>query len=182
MHVAYPHSTVPKNGIHVVVSPDTREVYYFNQYGQHLQTMNALTNTVSHTFEYRVNDIIGWLKNVRSGNESTKQELKISRSIESVPLMLTTPQNLKYAPRLDSEKRLIGLMAPDSEMWRFEYNGKDLLIKVDGPGGLSSWFTYDEEKGNRLAEIILPSGFVQDSVTWSLKNSTGVSALQGEED
>lgn len=63
-----------------IPSPQTDELYVFNKYGQHLNTRNATTDQILHTFSYDLNTSIGKLSAVSDASGSEVSFLRDSVS------------------------------------------------------------------------------------------------------
>ncbi|MFN0085968.1 MAG: hypothetical protein ACKVX9_11330, partial [Blastocatellia bacterium] len=120
-----------------VPSRDGNEVFKFNSAGRHLQTINALTNTVKHTFGY---DGAGRLITVTDGDNNVTT---IQRNGAGAPTGVLSPYNQLTTFTLDANGYLAAITNPAGEKNQFTYTAEGLMTIKRDPRDNQTAFTYD---------------------------------------
>jgi RHS repeat-associated protein len=145
-HVAYfgdgsvnPTQGVYQSGGYYVASQDASEIYYFDGYGNPLQTKDALTGATKFTFSYdnrlRLTAIVD-----QFGSQTTFSYL-------GNQVLLTSPYGQVTTLLLDSNALLSQVKNPNNEIYGMTYIKNNytygLLQTFTLPGGQRSQVTYD---------------------------------------
>lgn len=127
-----------------IPSEDGAELYRFDAYGKHLQTLDTRTGAVLHHFGY---DAQGRLARVTDldGDATT-----LERDAQGNPTAITGPHGQRTTLTADAQGRLESAANPAGETWRMAYDGGGLLTRLEDPQGHASTFAYDED--GRLVE------------------------------
>ncbi|KAK3100250.1 hypothetical protein FSP39_016934 [Pinctada imbricata] len=139
-----------------VFSPDTQEVYIFNEFGQHRHTVNIMSSQYMYNFTYNVNSFFGKLNQV---SDDAGNEVNFIRDYEKVK-EIVSPDGLKSKLSMDdNQKRLIKFTSPSNSTTTFTY----LTLKHEGliqmkhlSTGLVYSYSYDDM--GRLLEAKQPTG------------------------
>lgn len=143
-------------GRFVVVSAETQEVYIFNRYGQHSNTVNIMTDQYMYNFTYHVNSFYGKLTRVK---DAANNHIDIKRDYNGQALDIVSPDSSKSHLSIDNLERLHKFLAPDNTSATFTYMPSTGLLKnkylSDG-----KTYTYDYDSMGRLQRVSQPTGEV----------------------
>ena len=77
-----------QNGKYSILSPETREIYVFNRFGLHLNTIDMITGNTLYNFSYSGNALYGKLVGV---SDQSKKQLTVKRDFHGRVESITTP-------------------------------------------------------------------------------------------
>ena len=163
----------------VIASEDGSEVYVFSAAGRHLETRDALTNTVQLAFAY---DGAGRLVTVTDadGNVTT-----IERDGQGAPTAILAPFGQRTELTLDGNGYLASLTNPADETVTLQYTAGGLLTRLINPRGDTTRFVYDED-GLLERDEDAVGGFLElvraaaaDSFTVALSSAEGRTTTYG---
>ncbi|PNF20246.1 Teneurin-m [Cryptotermes secundus] len=152
-----------------IFSPDTQEIYVFNQFGQHIVTRNILTGETSYLFTYNVNTSNGKLSTV---TDAAGNKVFLLRDYSSQVKSIENTKGQGCRIRMSRMKMLYELSTPDNYNVTFDYHGPTGLLKTKlDSTGRSYVYNYDEF--GRLTSAITPTGKVISlSFDLSVKGAT----------
>ncbi|XP_065159892.1 teneurin-m isoform X3 [Atheta coriaria] len=152
-----------------IFSPETQEIYFFNRFGQHIQTKNILTGEVTYLFTYNVNTSNGKLNTV---TDAAGNKVFLLRDYSSQVNSIENTKGQKCRLRMSRMRMLHELSTPDNYNVTFDYHGPTGLLKTKlDSSGRSYVYNYDEF--GRLTSAVTPTGKVISlSFDLSIKGAT----------
>ena len=112
-------------------------LYYFDEYGYHLQTINTLTGQVVYTFEYTEDGLLAAIANTH-GNQ-----VSIERNEPENLVEIISEYGDRTVLNLTSTGYLGTATNPAGAIARFDYTPLGLLTQFSDPNGNISGFEYD---------------------------------------
>ena len=111
-----------------MLSPDTQEVYVFNMYGQHTNTIDIHTGQYMYNFTYNVFASYGRLVKVTgsgggSGGSKVK-ELEVKRNYQQQAQELRAPGGQRVSLEMDTRRRLSRYTSGVGDVVTFTYTEK----------------------------------------------------------
>lgn len=146
---------VNRNGHYEVPFVLTKELYYFNRYGQHVATKNLVTGSYSYNFTYNVNSYYAKLLKVTDGSGNS---LTLRRDYKhATEMQLPMGQWCKFT--IDNMGYLLTFTINENVTTKFTYYANaGLLESKELSGGQIYFYNYD--KHGQLQWILLPTGKV----------------------
>jgi YD repeat-containing protein len=139
-----------------IFSPDTQEIYVFNQFGQHIVTRNMLTGKTLYVFTYDVitsNAMLGII------TDAAGSKVFLLRDNSNQVKYIETTRGQICRLRMSQMKMLYEFTTPDNYKVTFDYHGPTGLLKTKlDSTGRSYVYNYDEF--GRLTSAITPTGKV----------------------
>ena len=114
-------------------SEDAREVYEFTPTGQHLRTIDAITNVTTASFGY-AGGVLAWIRDA-SGRQTTITRSGLTTSIQAPFGQVTTL-------RLDAAGNVAELAGPDGNSYAFAYQAGGLMDSCRTPREYTSTYRY----------------------------------------
>jgi RHS repeat-associated protein len=156
----------------LVPSSDGREIYVFDQYGKHLETIDGMTNATMLTFTYddegRLIEIVD-----RHGRETT-----IERNGPRLTAIVA-PGNQRTSFQTDLDGKLTEVAGPDTATWKMTYHADGLLATFTDPNDGIGRFTYNED-GQLIGDRNPATALTQISVARSdLRTTTTLTTAEG---
>ena len=144
-------------GQYTVFSPDTQEVYIFNNFGQHRHTVDIMSSQYMYNFTYNVNSFYGKLTRI---GDDAGNEIKLVWDYEKVK-EIVSPDGLKSKLTMDNDMKLQVFTSPSNVSTTFSYlqqkgERKGLIETKHLSNGLSYSYRYDDM--GRLLEAKQPTG------------------------
>ena len=143
-----------KLGQYHVLYPQTQEKYIFNRYGQHMATVNLITNEYLYNFTYHVISYYGKLTKVTDTGSNT---LNVRRdySMHAKEIIPPTGERCKFI--MNNMGQLQQFIRADNSSTKFSYiSNTGLLESRENTEGHRYLYEYDEN--GRLANVIQPTG------------------------
>jgi RHS repeat-associated protein len=140
----------------IVPSEDGSEVYLFDGRGQHVRTMDALTQATKLTFGY---DAEGRLTQVTDADGLVTH---VERNTAGRPTAVVAPHGQRTVLGVDAQGYLNSVTNPASEATLLTHGTTGLLTQLEDPRGQQHVFEYDVE--GRLTKDSSPGG-AQKSLT-----------------
>ena len=137
-----------------VASEDASVIYFFDDFGKHLETRHALTGAVLYAFDYDSN---GQLVEIRDGDGN---KTTIKRDLNGDPTAIIAPFGQQTTLALDANNYLASITNPASEQYQMVYTSDGLLTEFKDPRNNSSIFTYDTV-GRLHKDTNADGGFLQ---------------------
>ncbi|MFP2907665.1 RHS repeat-associated core domain-containing protein [Pyxidicoccus sp. 3LFB2] len=134
----------------VVPSEDGSEVYLFDGRGQHLRTLDALTQVTKLTFGY---DAAGRLTQVTDADGLVT---RVERNAAGRPTAVVAPHGQRTALGVDAQGYLNSVTNPASEATLLTHGATGLLTQLEDARGQQHVFEYDAE--GRLTKDSSPGG------------------------
>ena len=156
----------------LVPSSDGREIYVFDEYGKHLETIDGTTGVTLLTFTYddedRLIEIID-----RHGRETT-----IERNGQRLTAIVA-PGNQRTSFQTDLDGKLTEVVGPDSATWGMTYHADGLLATFTDPNEGIGRFTYNEN-GQLIGDRNPATALTAISVTRTdLRTTTTLTTAEG---
>lgn len=158
-------ATVLSGPVYRVVSPDTREVYYFDATGRHTQTKTSVKGTTILTMAYssgRLSTITDAFSNVTTINYTSGN-----------PSSIVGPFGHTTTMTVDSNGYIASVTNPNSETYSMTYiNHLGGMDSFEKPNGVVTSIAYDaggvlrrdwSTAGNSIFFDIAPSGLVRST-------------------
>lgn len=141
-----------------IISPDSHEVYVFNNRGQHTETRNLITGQILYQFIYNSHSSASQLWTVSDG---ANNKFHIIRERGGNVNAIETPQKQRIKIHLTMTNKLEKLVAPNGYNISFTYNSLRssglISSKIEA---LGRSFNYDYDEQGRLTRAVLPTGQV----------------------
>lgn len=133
------------SSLYFVVDERSGEIYYFDTWGRHYQTLDALTGAVIYKFQYdpvnlKLTKIID-----RYGKETVFQH-SINR------ITITSPRGELTTLNLNTNGMLASVVNRNSEVYRMTYAPRGQLLTFQKPKGQPSTMAYDTD-GNIVKDL-----------------------------
>ena len=160
--------TSEEDTVFEVPDPDSRELYIFNRFGQHIQTKDMMTAGVLYSMEYHQSTSNGRLVSV---TDASGRKLSVLRDYSGQVTALQTSSGHKIVVRINRMGYLESYEQPDGYKVQFQYLGQTglLLSKLDSQNyGLM--FQYDQY--GRLIQAVAPTGELTQ-LTFNLTSAGG---------
>jgi RHS repeat-associated protein len=133
-----------------VLSQDGGEIYHFNGFGQHLETLDALTGVTRYRFAYNT---LGLLITITDGSGNVTM---IERDANGTPTAIVAPHGQRTALTVDANGFLDSVTNPANEADLLGYTADGLLTSLTDPRGGVHSFSYDAL--GRLQQDTDPAG------------------------
>ncbi|KAL0974317.1 hypothetical protein UPYG_G00218740 [Umbra pygmaea] len=141
-----------------VASPDSQEVYVFDNNGTHQHTSSLLTGDFKYTFSYSTEN------DVTAVTDSNGNTLRIRRDPNRMPVRIVAPDNQVIWLKMGSNGGLKTLTAQGQELVLLTYHGNNgLLATKTSEIGWTTFYDYDSE--GRLMNVTFPAGTVKNLYT-----------------
>lgn len=137
-----------------IASEDGSELYRFDRTGRHLQTLDALTGSVIHSFAY---DALGRLASVTDADHNVTT---IERDPLTNTMSVVGPFGQRNTLRTNAEGYLSNVTNPAGETYTLGYGSGGLLTSFTNPRGDHSAVTYDDA-GRLVRDEDAAHGFTQ---------------------
>lgn len=158
----------------IIPSEEGTELYHFDAVGRHLETTNALTNSVLYEFTY---DEDGLLSSITDGNGRVTA---VSRA-DDTHVNIISPDGFTTNLELNADGYLQKITNPESEETQFAYDtGEGLLTSRIDPLLNTTSYTYDADTGRLTREDDAAGGFKALARTDSEDGSYQVNLTTGE--
>ena len=112
------------------------EVYFFDDQGKHLKTVDSITGGILYTFNYDANDLLG------SITDSSGKVTTIQRSGNN-PTAIVSPYGQQTSLGTDSNGFLSSITNPAGGSYSITNNSDGLITQITNPNGSTNTFTYD---------------------------------------
>lgn len=147
-------------GLYEVVSPETLELYIFNRYGQHQNTINIITNQFMYNFTYKVNSFYGKLVSIL---DDAGNKIDLVRNYETYVQDIISIDGSKCQLTV-SDERLHRFLTADNSTFMYSYGKSTGLLKSKFlSDGRSYEYEYDDM--GRLLEVRQPTGEITTLTT-----------------
>ncbi|XP_062616760.1 teneurin-2-like [Saccostrea cucullata] len=149
------------NNKYKVYSPDTKEMYIFNDHGQHQQTVDIMTGQYMYNFTYNVNSFFSKLVSV---TDDIKNMIELTRDSNLQVTQVISPTNQRSKVEMNNLHRLQRFTSPNNNSVSFTYKGTTGLLESKYLSNGQSYFYNYNDKG-RLMETRQPTGEITSLVT-----------------
>jgi RHS repeat-associated protein len=122
----------------LIASKDGSEIYIFSERGQHLQTIDALTNGLRWAFSYDDNNA---LTSISDGDGNTTS---IERSSEGLVEAIISPDGHRTELTIDADGYLTLVEDPGGRLSQMEYTNDGLLSAFTDRKGFRTEYFYNE--------------------------------------
>ncbi|MGD8782512.1 MAG: RHS repeat-associated core domain-containing protein [Ignavibacteria bacterium] len=139
---------------YIIPSEDGSQVFKFNKFGKHIETLNALTGEPIFKFEYDEQGLI--TKIIDADSLITI----IDRDSNGFPVSITSPFGEVTTLNLDANGYLASITNLANETYTYNYTSDGLLTEVEDPNNNSTIYTYDS-KGFLIREDDAAGGFIE---------------------
>ncbi|XP_061169948.1 teneurin-m-like isoform X4 [Saccostrea echinata] len=144
-----------------VYSPDTKEMYIFNDHGQHQQTVDIMTGQYMYNFTYNVNSFFSKLVSV---TDDIKNMIELTRDSNLQVTQVISPGNQRSKVEMNNLHRLQRFTSPNNNSISFTYKGTSGLLESKYLSNGQSYYYNYNDKG-RLMETRQPTGEITSLVT-----------------
>jgi RHS repeat-associated protein len=120
-----------------IVSEDGKEVYIFDKYGKHLETIDPLTGNKLFRFSYSQKGLLTSIKDVDSLSTT------IERDTAGVARAIVSPFGQRTEFTIGAHDRITEIINPANEIVKYEYGQFGLATKYTDARNNSSTFEYD---------------------------------------
>lgn len=125
-------------GSSFVASEDGRQLFVFNEGGQHIETLDAITGNPVYTFHY---DVSGLLTSL---TDSAGRTTTIERTGQGEPTAITAPDGQITQLTVDQHQRLVSVADPAGDAYSMAYDETSgQLTSYTDPRGHADQYTYD---------------------------------------
>ncbi|XP_056012592.1 teneurin-m-like isoform X8 [Ostrea edulis] len=149
------------NNKYKVYSPDTKEMYIFNDHGQHQHTVDIMTGQYMYNFTYNVNSFFSKLVSV---TDDIKNVIELTRDSNLQVTQVISPDNQRSKLEMNNLHRLERFTSPNNNSLLFTYKGTSGLLESKYLSNGQGYF-YNYNDMGRLVETRQPTGEITSLVT-----------------
>lgn len=149
------------NNKYQVYSPDTQEMFIFNDHGQHQHTVDIMTGQYMYNFTYNVNSFFSKLVSV---TDDIKNRIELTRDSNLQVTQIISPGNQRSKLEMNNLHRLQKFSSPNNNSITFTYKGTSGLLESKYLSNGQSYF-YNYNDMGRLMETRQPTGEITSLVT-----------------